>query len=273
MGSEDYATQVGEQRLVVLDDGSRMTLNTNTRVHVSLGSKQRSVEVQQGEALFEVAKDPQRPFVVHAGGSEVVAVGTVFAVRLAQGGYSGNQGDHGDLGDPGARLPDALTVMLVEGRVSLRADPSAWPSSWPSTWPSSWSSPLSSLWSSSRSKGLSPDRPILMTAGERVRLSKATAKTTGHTTLQVDMPRIDRVLAWERSEAVFDDVPLSDAVAEMNRYSRTPIALSGDEALAQLRISGQYHTGDNLSFAKAVSTLHGLSLQEREGRLELSLPH
>jgi len=45
-GGADYVTKVGEQQLVVLDDGSRMTLNTNTEVHVSLGKTRRSVEVK-----------------------------------------------------------------------------------------------------------------------------------------------------------------------------------------------------------------------------------
>ena len=231
---DSYATAVGEQHLVVLADGSRMTLNTNTKVRVSLGASQRSVEVQQGEALFEVAKDARRPFVVHAGGTDVVAVGTVFSVKL---------------GEEGSRAADALDVTLVEGQISVRPDPSAW------------------------STGVSPERAVLMNAGQRMRLVKTVAAKKELVDQELDRPRMDRLFAWKRSEADFDDVPLSDAVAEMNRYSRTPITLVGDDALARLRISGLYHTGDNASFAKAVSALHGLTLQEREGRLELSLPH
>lgn len=231
---EAYATQVGEQREVMLDDGSRMTLNTDTQVRVELGAKQRSIDVQRGEALFEVAKDPHRPFVVHAGGSEVVAVGTVFSVRLA---------------DEGTQRPEALAVTLVEGQVSVRSDPSAW------------------------SKGLSPNSPVLMKAGQRLRLVKAVSTVDDHVSQQLDSPRVDRLLAWQRSEVVFDDMPLADAVADMNRYCRTPIVLIGGAALEQLRVSGQYRTGDNVSFAKAVSMLHGLKLFERAGRLELTLPH
>ncbi len=233
-GGTDYATKVGEQQLVVLDDGSRMTLNTNTQVHVSLGKTLRSVEVKQGEALFEVAKDSQRPFVVHAGGTEVEAVGTVFSVRVADG---------------GDRRADALAVALVEGQVAVRPDPSAW------------------------TKGLSSATPILMKAGERLKLVKAAPATATQDSQQLDRPRMDSLLAWKRSEADFDDVPLPDAVNEMNRYSRTPITLLDTGALAALRVSGQFHTGDNLSFARTISALHRLKLTERDGRLELSLPH
>ena len=80
---ETDSTGVGEQQMVVLRDGTRMSLNTATRVWVELASAQRTASVDSGEALFEVAKDAHRPFVVRAGGSEVVAVGTVFSVRLA----------------------------------------------------------------------------------------------------------------------------------------------------------------------------------------------
>lgn len=54
---DTYATAVGEYRPVVLTDGSRLRLNTATRLHVCLSAGQREVDVQAGEALFEVAKD------------------------------------------------------------------------------------------------------------------------------------------------------------------------------------------------------------------------
>jgi len=100
-----YATVVGEQRSVLLDDGTRMLLNTDTRLRVDYGAKQRTVEVAGGEALFEVAKDAARPFVVRVAGSEVVAVGTAFSVRFIAG----------------PKHDDALTVTLVEGQVNVRA--------------------------------------------------------------------------------------------------------------------------------------------------------
>lgn len=73
-----YATSVGEQRTVLLKDGTRMSLNTSTRVRVELASAQRTVSVEDGQALFEVAKDAHRPFVVRVAGSEVRALGGLF---------------------------------------------------------------------------------------------------------------------------------------------------------------------------------------------------
>lgn len=76
-----YATGVGEQRLVRLDDGSTVTLDTDSRIRVRYGEERRLVELESGQALFAVAADADRPFVVLAGEARVTAVGTVFDVR------------------------------------------------------------------------------------------------------------------------------------------------------------------------------------------------
>ena len=80
-----YSTSVGAVDTVRLDDGSRVILNTDTRIHVRLQEHERRIELDRGEALFQVAKDPTRPFVVHAGTLSVHAVGTTFAVRSLDG--------------------------------------------------------------------------------------------------------------------------------------------------------------------------------------------
>jgi len=80
--SNQYATGVGERRVVTLADGSSINLNTNSQVEVEYAEDQRLIRLKQGEALFKVARDPQRPFIVQAGESQVKAVGTAFNVRL-----------------------------------------------------------------------------------------------------------------------------------------------------------------------------------------------
>lgn len=77
----DYLTGKGEQRAIVLADGSRVLLNTETALAVHFDDAIRRIELVQGEAFFEVAKDARHPFVVTASGSEVCAVGTAFNVR------------------------------------------------------------------------------------------------------------------------------------------------------------------------------------------------
>jgi transmembrane sensor len=76
-----FATAVGENRTVMLSDGSTIALGGDTRLEVTLSEKIRAVELAKGEALFMVAKDVRRPFKVHAGDATIVAVGTAFDVR------------------------------------------------------------------------------------------------------------------------------------------------------------------------------------------------
>jgi transmembrane sensor len=75
-----FATARGEIRQLNLADGSRVTLDTISRVSVRYESATRRVSLEAGEALFEVAKDPGRPFIVQAGNVRVRAVGTAFVV-------------------------------------------------------------------------------------------------------------------------------------------------------------------------------------------------
>ena len=72
---------VGSVTSVPITDGSTVTLNTNSRIRVAVSDHERRVELNRGEAFFEVAKDPTRPFVVVVGNRRVVAVGTKFSVR------------------------------------------------------------------------------------------------------------------------------------------------------------------------------------------------
>jgi transmembrane sensor len=224
-----YRTAIGEAQTVVLSDGTRMSLNTDTRVRVDIGAKQRTVDIEGGEAAFDVAKDAARPFVVRVAGSEVVALGTVFSVRFVP---------------RGSAAAESLSVTLVEGQVAVRSAARA-------------------------TGGIAPAAPLVMRAGERVRFVKDAADKSA-ARQDVDRPRMEQVLAWKRNEVVFDGASLAEAVVEMNRYSRTPVVLVGDLAQAGWQVSGQFRTGDNAAFANALAALHGLVVQENEGRLELS---
>ena len=75
-----YTTGLGEQRSLALPDGSTLELNTLSRVRLRFSGKERAIELLSGQALFEVAKDAARPFVVYSGSTRVRAVGTEFDV-------------------------------------------------------------------------------------------------------------------------------------------------------------------------------------------------
>lgn len=80
-----YSTPVGGVETVHMPDNSTVILNTNTVLRLALTKSERLVMLEQGEAFFEVAKDPARPFVVQVGKRDVVAVGTRFSVRREGG--------------------------------------------------------------------------------------------------------------------------------------------------------------------------------------------
>lgn len=76
-------TRLGEIRRVPLADGSLVAINTKTALDVAMKPDSRRIVLREGEAWFQVAKDPDRPFVVAAGPVRVRAVGTAFSVRRA----------------------------------------------------------------------------------------------------------------------------------------------------------------------------------------------
>jgi transmembrane sensor len=96
---EPFQTRKGESRTIALDDGSVIQLNTLSKLEVRFSPHERTIMMLEGEAYFDVAKDPQRPFVVRTDKASVQAVGTEFNVRLR---------------------PDDLAVTVVEGKVMLR---------------------------------------------------------------------------------------------------------------------------------------------------------
>jgi transmembrane sensor len=77
-----FATRIGETRSVRLADGSVVTLNTNSRLSVAYTETARNIRLDHGEALFKVAKNKKRPFIVTASDTVVRAVGTSFTVRV-----------------------------------------------------------------------------------------------------------------------------------------------------------------------------------------------
>jgi transmembrane sensor len=81
-----YATERGQQRRLSLEDGSSVLLDADSRLLVRFEAGRRNVHLVQGQALFDVAHDPQRPFTVRAGDGEIRAVGTEFDVLVSPSG-------------------------------------------------------------------------------------------------------------------------------------------------------------------------------------------
>jgi transmembrane sensor len=96
--TEQYSTARNERSTVTLSDGTVVTLNLGTTLDVAFTEAGRFVRITRGQAFFEVAKNPHRPFVVAAADRRVTALGTQFDVRLD---------------------PDRIEVVLLEGKVAV----------------------------------------------------------------------------------------------------------------------------------------------------------
>lgn len=80
-----YKTAIGELSSVTLLDGSTLKINTNSEVKVSFSEAERTLDLLKGEVFFEVAKNPERPFVVNVGDEKVIAIGTAFSIDSNNG--------------------------------------------------------------------------------------------------------------------------------------------------------------------------------------------
>lgn len=208
-----YATNVGETRVITLADGSTVRLDTGSRLRVRLSGHQRRIELETGQAWFEVAHDPARPFIVFTDDAAITAVGTVFEVR---------------------RTAAETRVVLVEGLVDVRA-PDA-----PAKAP----------------RRMAPNQEATVSRGA-TRLEPVNAKAS---------------TSWTEGKLTFQDTPLKEAVAEVNRYLAHPIVLDAPSA-ANTPVNGVFRSGDRAAFVAATTDLLGLEASpEADGRVHLIGP-
>lgn len=200
-----YETKVGERRVAILDDRSRLSLDADSRVEVGLSDDRRAITLVRGRAKFDVAKDSLRPFTVTVGDKMVVATGTSFSVE---------------------RIDRQIRVLLYEGRVEVidRDRPAP---------------------------GAAPADTALTPGNEMIATIDAPAKAV---TRHADTARS---ASWESGQLSFDDEPIALAVARMNRYSTTKLALADADA-ARYVVNGVFAAGDVEAFAEAATALHPL---------------
>ena len=129
-------TGIGEHKIVSLGDGSRVELNTDTVLKVDVSSVRRLASIQKGEAYFQIAHDPEHPFVVSVGDHRITVLGTKFTVHREAGKLevallegriwldenANERGSHGMLLTPGDKVVTQGTklVKLEEPRDALQ---------------------------------------------------------------------------------------------------------------------------------------------------------
>lgn len=204
--AEVYRTALGERRVIPLDDGSRMSLDSDSEVRLRFTREARELELRRGQARFDVAHDKRRPFAVRARDQVVVATGTAFNIDL---------------------LGPQVLVTLIEGSVDVVHDAAAPPS----------------LPAAAEASPAAPAR-MTMRAGEQLVLAPSHAP-------QLETIDLDRATAWERGQLVFSDERLSVVATRVGRYHEGAIVV--DPAVAALRISGVFKTGDVDTFVDMVT--------------------
>ena len=239
-----YRTAIGEQRSLTLSDGSIVELNARSKIRVVYGPAGRDVELLSGQALFRVAKDSARPFIVTTDNARVRAVGTQFDVY---------------------RKPIGTTVTVLEGRVSVLPENGAGnPSTNPKTrsaHPASRVHPRPDTTAGTAAILADNSDDVLLSAGEQ-------ATVTGTSAERNASPNVTAATAWTRHQLVFDGTPLRDVIEEFSRYSPHRLVIDSPE-LADLKISGQYISADPQSLLRFLSLQTGVTITDTNGETHI----
>jgi transmembrane sensor len=231
-----YATAIGEQRSLALTDGSTVELNSRSKIVVRYSPQGRNVELLQGQALFRVAKDASRPFIVKTGATLVRAVGTEFDVYQKR---------------------DGTVVTVVEGRVAILTGHAL---SDPGAPPGALDEPRrSNLEFPSVSKGQVGN--ILVAAGEQLTVTPRLIKMAEH-------PNIANATAWTQRQLVFESASLADVADEFNRYNDRQLIVA-DPRLETFHVSGLFSSTDPASLIRFLRARPELRILETESQIRI----
>lgn len=211
----EYATSVGQTRVIWLEDGTEVIVGGATSIRTSFLKDVRRVVMSDGEALFFVAKDSQRPFIVDVPNGSVQAIGTAFNVH---------------------RGPDEATFTVLEGIVQVN--------------PPSW-------------RGA---------AGIRLQAGAQVALSSKGTVGRVREVNPQEVASWQSGRMIFVDRTLRSVIADLNRYSRKPVALAAMD-FGDVRVSGNINLNQIEDWLRGLGPAFDLELVQNEHGLMLVSRH
>ena len=252
-----YGTAIGEQKITQLPDGSTIHLNTDSQVQVDYSATTRKLRLLRGEAHFQVAKDPRRPFEVHAAKNLIQAIGTAFSVQLRDSG---------------------MKVIVTEGKVGLAtqmdnldttlADIQNISTDITPTEDNTLQPKLLRLGTLSRGQSTTYDSTMLseqaVSSNEMM-----TAHLNVETIAEEDLKR---QLAWRDGYLVFKGDTLAEVIEEVTRY--TPVSIEITEpSLKEIPIGGRFKVGDLEALYEVLEISFGIQVSQLDDQhVQLKLP-
>jgi transmembrane sensor len=229
-----YITSIGEHSTHTLEDGSVLTLNSNSQIEVYYTLSKRVINLLRGEAHFDVVSDPNRPFEVYAGNRMIKAVGTAFSVY---------------------RLENNIEVLVTEGKVDLAIVESALLIK-----PKNFSKDNIDF-----NQSFSPDL-IGNTVTVIASLKAGQSIFIPISSDSLDTPVVEyaqgdliRKLSWLDGRLVFAGESLQEVVAEVSRH--TPLIIEVmDPELKKLRIGGQFQAGETDALFDVLASGFGVEI-------------
>lgn len=206
-----------------LPDGSTIELREGAKLTVDFSASARRVTLQQGEAHFQVAKDPARPFVVTARGLSVSAVGTAFSVEAGA---------------------ETTAVLVTEGRVAVGRSATL-------------------VGASGAVMSETAARPVaVLDAGKRLVLGATASPSQTPEVHTVSSAELSARLAWRVPRLDFAGTALGEIVPVINRHSRLQLIL-GDSGLENIRVSGTLRADNAETLVGLLEDGHGIRVERR----------
>lgn len=242
IASDTYSTGIGEQRSLILADGSTVDLNARSRIRVRYTDDERSIDLIEGQALFQVTKNPQRPFIVHVKDTQVRAVGTQFDVY---------------------RKASGTIITVIEGRVAVVPDTAI-------AFDAPGSASHIAITSTPPAAPLKPlDVPaIFLAAGEQLTVSPVAPAKAG---IQPKPHTVNptTATAWTHRQLIFENASLNEVAEEFNRYSTRPIIMETGDFDA-FHVSGTYSSTNPESLLRFLRVQPGIKLVESDGEIRIA---
>lgn len=228
-----YVAQRGEVRSLQLPDNTLVKLDAESAMTIRFDGRARRVTVERGQAWFEVAKDPARPFSVRAGPSLIRDIGTAFDVY---------------------RRKSGTTIAVAHGRVQVWNAPPATQAS------SSWL-PWARQPDAAAGKLLAT-----LDTGQQARVAPS-GQLASRGTFDVQ-----QLLAWTKGRIAFDNRPVTAVAAEFNRYNNVQIEVR-DPSIGALPISGMFDAHDVATFIAFLESMPNVRVEKYGRRFIITARH